>query len=91
MEQNDKQLELIQQESHSNCIKMHPHTHFQQHVECFGNILMYSIDMGEIANKEQIKEGWRKSNKNNATRQMLHHYSRQHVIGMRILNLAPIV
>src|ERR687895_1162591 len=83
-------LELIQQESHFNFIKMHLLTHFRQHVERFGNIPMYSTDVGELAHKEQIKEGWRKSNKNNATCQMLHHYSRQHVIGMRIQTLAAI-
>jgi hypothetical protein len=90
VERSDVRRELIHEESHFNFIKMHLVTHFRRHVERFGNIPMFSTDVGEIAHKEQIKEGWRKSNKNNAARQILHHYSRQHAIGMRIQTLATI-
>jgi len=48
---------------------------------------MYSTDFGELAHKEQIKDGWRRSNKSDAARQIVHSYSRQHAIQMRILNV----
>ena len=35
----------------------------------------------------QIKEGWRQLNKNDAARQIVHSYGRQHAIWMRLLNL----
>jgi len=40
--------------------------------------------MGELAHKEQIKEGYRRSNKNNAARQILSYYGRKHALGIRL-------
>ena len=37
--------------------------------------------------KEQIKDGWRRSNKNNAAGQIVNSHSHQHAIRMRLLNL----
>jgi len=48
---------------------------------------MYSTAMGEIAHKEQIKHSYRRSNKNEAARQILSQYGRQHTLGMRLQNL----
>ena len=48
---------------------------------------MYSTDVGELAHKVQIKEGYRHSNKNDASRQILHYYSRVHAVSMRLLTL----
>ena len=45
---------------------------------------MYSTERGELADKEQIKEGYRRSNKNNAARQILSYYGRKHALGMRL-------
>jgi len=45
---------------------------------------MYSTEMGELAHKEQIKQGCRWSNKNNAARQILLYYGRKHALGMRL-------
>ena len=45
---------------------------------------MYSTDIGELAHKEQLKEGYWRSNKNEAARQILSHYGRQHALGMRL-------
>jgi len=39
---------------------------------------MYSFKIGELASEEQIKEGYRSSNKNEAARQIFSHYGRQH-------------
>jgi len=48
---------------------------------------MYSTEFGEVAHKEQIKDGWRRSNKNDPGRQIVHLYSGQHAIRMRLANL----
>ena len=85
-EENDRRMDLIQSESHFNFIKMHLLSHFHEHVCQFGNIPMYSTEFGELAYKDQIKDGWRHSNKNDAARQILHIYSRQQGIRMRLLN-----
>jgi len=45
---------------------------------------MYSTEIGELAQKDQIKDGYRRSNKNDAARQILSQYGRQHALGMRL-------
>ena len=76
--------DLIQRENHFNFITMHYLSHFVSHVRLFGSILMYSTEMGELAHKEHIKEGYRRSNKNNAARQILSYYGRKHALGIRL-------
>jgi len=66
---------------------MHLLSHFCDHKRKFGNIPMYSPEIGDLADKTQIKEGWRQSNKNDAARQVVHSYGHQHAIQMRLLNL----
>ena len=80
----NRRADLFQRESHFNFIKMHYLSHFVSHVQHFGSILIYSTEMGELAHKEQIKEGYRRSNRNNAARQILSYYGRKHVLGMRL-------
>jgi hypothetical protein len=86
-EENDQRMDLIYAESNFNFIKMHLISHFRDHIYQFGNIPMYSTEFGELAHKEQIKDGWRRSNKIDAARQILSSYGRQHAIRMRLLNL----
>jgi len=86
-EEDDLRMDMIHGESHFNFIKMHLLSHVCDHIHQFGNILMYSTEIGELAQKTQIKEGWRQSNKNDAARQIVHSYGRQHAIRMRLLNL----
>ena len=66
---------------------MHLLIHFGDHIRQFGNIPMYSTEYGELAHKEQIKNPWRCSNKNDMARQMLQSYSRRHGIRMSLLTL----
>jgi len=80
-------MDLIFCESHFNFIKMHFLSHFCDHIRKFGNIPMYSTEFGELAHETQIKAGWWQSNKNDASRQSVQSYSRQHGIRMRLLNL----
>ena len=70
---------------------MHYLSHFVSHVRRFGSILMYSTVMGELAHKEPIKEGYRRSNKNNATRQILLYYGRKHALGMRLQTIEALL
>ena len=86
-EENDQRTELIYAESNFNFVKMHLISHFRDHIYQFGNIPMYSTEYGELAHKEQIKDGWRRSNKIDAARQILSSYGLQHVIRMRTMNL----
>ena len=65
-ERFDQRADLIQRENHFNFIKMHYLTHFASHVQRFGSISMYSTEIGELAHKDQIKDGYRRSNKNEA-------------------------
>ena len=86
-EENNQRMDLIQSESHFNCIKMHLVIHFGDHIRQFGNIPMYSTEYGELAHKEQIKDPCRCSNKNDVAQQMLQGYGRRHGIRMRLLTL----
>ena len=84
LERVNRLADLIQRENHFNFIKMHYLSHFASHVRRFGSILMYSTEMGELAHNEQIKEGYRRSNKYNASRQIFSYYGRKHALGMRL-------
>ena len=86
-EEDERRMDLIHSESHFNFIKIHLLRHFSHHIRQFANIPMYSTEFGELAHKEQIKDRWRRSNKNDGTRQIVHSYERQHSIRMRLLNL----
>jgi len=86
-EEHERRMDLIHRELHFNFIKIHLQSHFSDHIRQFGNIPMYSTEFGELAHKEQIKDGWRRSNRNDAERQIVHSYSRQPAIRMRLLNL----
>jgi len=71
VEWSDRRADLIRRDNHFNFIKMHYLTHFASHVRRFGSISMYSAEIGELGHKEQIKDGYRWSNKNEAARQIL--------------------
>ena len=86
-EENDLCQDLVRGESHFNFIKMHLLNHFCDHIRQFGNIPMYSTEIGALAHQTQFKDGWRQSNKNDAACQIVHSYGRQHAIRMRLLNL----
>ena len=66
---------------------MHLLIHFGDHIRQFGNIPMYCTEYGELAHKEQIKDPWQRSNKNDVARQILHSYGGRHEIPMRLLIL----
>jgi Plavaka transposase len=82
-ERRNQTISIYTAGAHFNFIKMHLLTHFRTHVERFGSIPMYSTEFGESAHRDQIKDGYRRSNKNNATKQILDRYDQQHAILMR--------
>ena len=87
VERSNWRANLIRRENHVNFIKMHYLTHFASHVQRFGSISMYSTEIGELAHKDQIKDGYCRSNKNDAARQILSQYRRQHALGIRVQNI----
>jgi len=86
-EETKRPMDLIFCESDFNFIKMDLLSHLCAHLRQFGNILMYSTEFGELGHKTQIKDGWRQSNKIDASRQIVQSHSGQHGIRMRLLNL----
>jgi len=58
-EEDQLRMDMIHGESHFNFIMIHLLSHFWDHIRQFGNIPMYSTEIGELAHKRQIKEGWR--------------------------------
>jgi len=80
-------MDMIHGESPFNFIKIHLLSHFCDHIRQFGNIPMYSTEIGELDHKRQIRAGWRRSNKNNTARESVHSSGHQHAIRMRLLNL----
>jgi len=66
-------------------------SHLASHVPRFGPIEMYSAEIGELAHKETMKEGYRGPNKNEASCQMLSHYGRWHALGMRFQTLETLL
>jgi len=84
VERSDRWADLIPRENHFNFIKMHYLSQFASHVQRFGSIAMYSTEIGELAHNDQIKDGYRRSNKNDAALQILSQYGRQPALGMRL-------
>ena len=84
VERSDRWADLIRRENHFNSMKMHYLTHFASHVRRFGSIWMYSTEIGELAHKDQIKDGYSRSNNNEAARRILSHYGRQHALGIML-------
>jgi len=57
-EEHQRRMDLIHRESHFKFIKIHLRSHFGDDTRQLGNIPMYYTEFGELAHKEQIKDGW---------------------------------
>ena len=90
LERTDKREEILRNKSHFNFIKLHLLVHYCYHVRKFGNRPMYSTDVGELAHKVQKKEGYRHTNKNDASHQILHYYGWVHAVSMRLLTFRAV-
>jgi len=69
---------------------MHYLTHFVSQVGRLGSISIYSTEISERAHKDQIKDGYGRLNKNEAARQILSHYGRQHTLGIRLQTIGAL-
>jgi len=87
VERSDRRAYFQPHENHFNFMKMYYLTHFASHVRRFGSISIYSTGIGELAHKDQINEGYRRSNKNEAAREILSHYRHQHALGIRLQSI----
>jgi len=67
VERSERRADLIRRENHFNFIKMRYLIQFASHVQHFGSISMYSTKIGNLAYKDEIKDGYLRSNKNEAT------------------------
>jgi len=83
----NQRADLIRRENPFHFITTHYLSHLSSHLRRFGSILLYSTEIGELAHKDQITEGYRRSNKNEAARQILLHSGRQHALGIRLPTL----
>ncbi|KAG0644868.1 hypothetical protein HOY80DRAFT_1068221, partial [Tuber brumale] len=63
--------DIYDEDGDFNFVKIHLPSHFVDHIRHFGNIQMYSTESGETSHKIMIKEGYRRSIKNDASYQIL--------------------
>jgi len=84
VQRSDRRADLIWRANHFNLMKMHYQTDFTSHVRRFGSISMYSTEIGELAHADQIKDGYRRSNMNQAARQIWSHYGHQQALGIML-------
>ena len=90
-ERDARRVEIMEKESHFNYPKMHLVTHFHEHILRFGNLPIYSTEIGESSHRTQIKEGYYHSNRNNYVHQILGYYGRHHAMHMRQENLRALM
>ena len=91
LERANQWVDLISCENHFTFIKMHDLSHFASNVRCFGSISMYSTEISELADKEQIKDGYQRSNKNEAAQEILLQYGPQHALGMPLQTIKALL
>ena len=91
LERSNRWADLIWQENHFNFFKVYYLSHFTSHVQRFGSISMHSTEIRELAHKEQIKDSYWRSNKNDAARQIFSQYGRQHALGMRLQTMEALL
>ncbi len=79
-EEQDARQEAIEQNAHFNFMKMHLPHHYRGHVERLGALGAYSMESGESAHQQQIKDGYCHSNHHNYSQQIIEYYMRMSVI-----------
>ena len=68
--------DIYKKDVNFNFVKIYLLSHFEDHVWCLVNIQMYSTESEETSQKMMIKEGYQRSNKNDASHQILRMYAR---------------
>ena len=90
-ERDAQRVQIMERESHFHYPKMHLVTHFHEHILRFGNLPMYSTEIGESSHRTQIKEGYCHSNRNDYVCQILGYYGRHHAMHIRQENLRALL
>ena len=90
-ERDAQRQEIMESDSHFNYPKMHLLMHFHEHILRFGNLPMYSTEIGESSHRTQIKEGYRHSNRNDYVSQILGYYGRHQAMHIRQENLRALL
>ena len=76
--------------SHFNFPKIHMLLHFHRQIERFGHLRQWDSNTGELTHKEQIKDGYKHSNKTgDYNLQILNYYLKKDAFAMRELNHNP--
>ena len=68
--------DIYEEEVDFNFVKILLLSYFRDHVQRFGDIQMYSTELGETSYKMMIKEGYCRSNRNGVSHQILQTYAR---------------
>jgi len=84
---HERSMDLIHHELHFNFIKIHLVSHFSDHIGQFCNIPMYSSSLESSHRRNKSRTDGDDRIKSDAVRQIVHSYSPQHAIRMRLLNL----
>ena len=68
-------------------MKMHLPHHYRGHVERLGTLGTYSMESGELAYRQQIKDGYHHSNHHNYSQQIIEYYMRISALAMHEQNV----
>ena len=74
--ERDAHQDAIDKTSHFNFVKMHMPVHYAAHVKWLGTIGAYSTEAGETAHKQQLKDAYKHSNRNNYVQQLIEYWTR---------------
>ncbi|KAL0631137.1 hypothetical protein Q9L58_010001, partial [Maublancomyces gigas] len=86
-EQDEQVQDALRNHGHFNFIKMHLLTYFTWNIRKFGNIPMWSTEIGEASHKDMFKTGYRTFNHIDTNKQIFNHYGRRFVIAMHIAEI----
>jgi len=78
--------EILTGNSHFNFPKIHMLSHYTEQISRFGTLQQYSTEICESSHKG-LKDAYRRSNRINATPQIIQTYTRQHTLSVRESNL----
>ena len=78
--------EILKEEAHYNFPKIHLISHYAEQIPKFGALGQYSTEISETMHKG-LKDAYRRSNRVNATAQIVTTYTRDHTFAMKDLTI----
>ena len=79
--------EILREGAHYNFLKIHLISHYAEQIVKFSVLGQFSTDIAEAMHK-RFKDAYRRSNKVNATRQIITTYTRDHTFAMKDLTIS---